>query len=183
MDYFIKTIVSLLKEKTNLPEDEIARLLEIPPDFKMGDYAFPCYSLAKTLKSPPNTIAAELSKTLHTIINENPPESPLSKGGLREITEIKAIGPYVNFFVNKVMFSEMVLKKINEEQDYYGSGNTGRVRPLSLIILPQTSPSTLPFTTSVQRSSEVRFTIFTKPSGTDVLVSITSVIGGHNSGS
>src|SRR3990167_2524402 len=112
MDYFIKNIVSLLRLKITLPEDEIRKLIEIPPDFKMGDYAFPCYSLAKTLKSSPNIIAAELSKTLHTIINENPPESPFSKEGRREITEIKAIGPYVNFFVNKTIFTEMVLKKI-----------------------------------------------------------------------
>ncbi|MDD2654802.1 MAG: arginine--tRNA ligase [Candidatus Omnitrophica bacterium] len=138
MDYFVKTIVSLLKEKTNLPEDELEKLIEIPPDLKMGDYAFPCYSLAKTLKNSPNNIATELSKTLLTIINENPPESPFSKRGLREITEIKAIGPYVNFFVNKTIFTEMVLKKINEEQNCYGSGNTGSGKT---VVIDYSSPN------------------------------------------
>jgi len=138
MDYFVKTIVSLLKEKTNLQEDELEKLIEIPPDLKMGDYAFPCYNLAKALKSPPNTIAAELSKTLHTIINENPPESPFSKGGLREITEIKAIGPYVNFFVNKTIFTEMVLKKINAEQNCYGSENIGSGKT---VVIDYSSPN------------------------------------------
>ena len=138
MDYFVKTIVSLLKEKTNLQEDELEKLIEIPPDLKMGDYAFPCYSLAKALKSPPNTIAAELSKTLPTIINENPPESPFSKGGRREITEIKAIGPYVNFFVNKTIFTEMVLKKINAEQNCYGSGNIGSGKT---VVIDYSSPN------------------------------------------
>src|SRR3972149_6446583 len=138
MDYFVKTIVSLLKEKTNLQEDELEKLIEIPPDLKMGDYAFPCYSLAKTLKSAPNIIATELSKTLATIINENPPESPFSKEGRREITEIKAIGPYVNFFVNKTIFTEMVLKKIHEEQNCYGSGNTGSGKT---VVIDYSSPN------------------------------------------
>src|SRR3990167_8550412 len=138
MDYFIKNIVSLLRLKITLPEDEIRKLIEIPPDFKMGDYAFPCYSLAKTLKSAPNIIATELSKTLATIINENPPESPFSKRGLREITEIKAIGPYVNFFVNKTIFTEMVLKKINEEQNCYGSGNIGSGKT---VVIDYSSPN------------------------------------------
>ncbi len=110
MNYFIKTIVSLLKEKTNLQEDEIEKLIEIPPDIKMGDYAFPCYSLSKAFKKAPNVIATELSKTLPVI-------SP--------IVEIKAIGPYLNFFVDKAIFSEMVLKKVSKEQDCYGSGNMG----------------------------------------------------------
>jgi len=83
MDHFIKNIVSLLKEKIDLPEDEIKRLIEIPPDPKMGDYAFPCYSLSKTLKKSPNVIATELSNAIHTVL---------------PIAEIKAIGPYVNFF-------------------------------------------------------------------------------------
>ena len=123
MDYFIKTIISLLKEKTNLQEDELEKLIEIPPDLKMGDYAFPCYSLAKTLKSAPNTIATELSKVLRTTDS---------------IIEIKAVGPYVNFFVNKVIFSEMVLEKVCEEQDNYGSRNIGSGKT---VVIDYSSPN------------------------------------------
>ena len=123
MDYFVKTIVSLLKEKTTLQEDELEKLIEIPPDLKMGDYAFPCYSLSKTLKSPPNTIATELSRVLRTTDS---------------IIEIKAIGPYVNFFVNKRIFTEMVLKKIHEEQNCYGSGNRGSGKT---VVIDYSSPN------------------------------------------
>ncbi|MEP9410297.1 MAG: arginine--tRNA ligase [Candidatus Brocadia sp.] len=126
MDYFIKNIVSLLKEKTNLQEDEIKRLIEIPPDFKMGDYAFPCYSLSKTLKKAPNIIATELSGALQAFINKNAPESLFFKGELRGITEIKAVGPYINFFVNKVILSEITLKTIFEERDRYGNKSIGK---------------------------------------------------------
>ena len=49
-NYFITKIASLLNENTGLPEAEIEKLIEVPPDFKMGDYAFPCYTLSKALK-------------------------------------------------------------------------------------------------------------------------------------
>ncbi len=110
MDYFIKSIASLLKEKTDLQENEIERLIEIPPDLKMGDYAFPCYSLSKVLRKSPNVIASELSKSLHAT-------SP--------IREIKPLGPYVNFFVDRVIFSDVVLKRVRKEQDCYGYGDIG----------------------------------------------------------
>lgn len=111
MDHFIGHIVSLLKEKIDLPGNEIERLIEIPPDPKMGDYAFPCYTLTKILKKSPNIIATELSNTLQAI---------------RPITEIKAIGPYVNFFVDKVILSELSLKTISEERDAYGNNTLGK---------------------------------------------------------
>lgn len=110
MDYFVKSIASLLKEKINLREDEIEKHIEIPPVLKMGDYAFPCYTLSKILKKPPNIIAEELSKTIPV---------------MRPIVEIRAIGPYVNFFVDKAIFSGTVLKNICEGQDGYGSENIG----------------------------------------------------------
>ncbi|TLD40290.1 MAG: Arginyl-tRNA synthetase [Candidatus Jettenia ecosi] len=123
MDYFVKSIASLLKEKTNLQEDEIEKLIEIPPVQKMGDYAFPCYTLSKILKKPPNSVAEELSRTLHPI-------SP--------IAEIRAIGPYVNFFVDKAIFSKIVLKKVHEEQDLYGSVDVGSGKT---VVIDYSSPN------------------------------------------
>ncbi|OQY99790.1 MAG: arginine--tRNA ligase [Candidatus Brocadia sp. UTAMX2] len=110
MDYFIKNIVSLLQEKIGLPEDEIKRLIEIPPDFRMGDYAFPCYSLSKTLKKSPNAIAGELAQTL-----------PVAK----PIEAIRAVGPYINFFLDKSTQAETVLKTISKERDGYGRRDAG----------------------------------------------------------
>lgn len=123
MDYFVKSIASLLKEKTNLREDEIEKLIEIPPVQKMGDYAFPCYTLSKTLKKSPNIVAEELSKTLH-------PVSP--------IAEIRAVGPYVNFFVDKAIFSKIILKKVHEEQDLYGSVTIGNGKT---VVIDYSSPN------------------------------------------
>ncbi|MBM4056135.1 MAG: arginine--tRNA ligase [Planctomycetes bacterium] len=123
MDQFRKIIVSLLKEKTDLIEDEIDKCIEIPPDSKMGDYAFPCFSLSKTLKKPPNKIASELAEQISPV---NP------------INEIKAIGPYLNFFLDKKIFSEVVLKKISNETDLYGSDAIGTDKT---VVIDYSSPN------------------------------------------
>ncbi len=123
MDNFIEKIVSSLKEKIDLPEDEIKRLLEIPPDFKMGDYAFPCYSLSKTLKKSPNAIAGELAQSL-----------PVGK----PIEAVRAVGPYLNFFVDKTTLSETVLRTISEERDGYGNKAVGKGKP---VVIDFSSPN------------------------------------------
>ncbi|MGQ3684127.1 MAG: arginine--tRNA ligase [Candidatus Loosdrechtia sp.] len=123
MDYFIKSILSLLKDNTNLQEDELEKLIEIPPSSKMGDYAFPCYSLSKILQKPPNTVAEELAVTIH-------PVSP--------ITEIRAVGSYVNFFVDKAIFAMLVMKRIHEEGDAYGRADTGRGKT---VVVDYSSPN------------------------------------------
>ncbi|KKO20049.1 MAG: arginyl-tRNA synthase [Candidatus Brocadia fulgida] len=101
----------MLQEKIGLPEDEIKRLIEIPPDFRMGDYAFPCYSLSKTLKKSPNAIAGELAQTLPVV---------------KPIEAIRAVGPYINFFLDKSTQAETVLKTISKERDGYGRRDAGK---------------------------------------------------------
>ncbi len=100
-------IINLLKRELKLAEIK----LEVPPDPILGDFAFPCFSLAKTLKKAPNQIASALaSKVKPTAF----------------ISEIKASGPYLNFFVNKAKFSELVVSKILKEKGKYGSSNSGK---------------------------------------------------------
>ncbi len=138
MNHFINTIVSLLKENTNLQENEIEKLIETPPDFKMGDYAFPCYSLAKSLKKAPNAIASELAGKLSATLPLSSKGGPPPSAPAYPIAEIKAIGPYLNFFVNKEIFSETVLKKIYGERDCYGSGNAGAGKT---VVIDYSSPN------------------------------------------
>lgn len=44
---------------TGLNKQEVLRLLEVPPQAEMGDAAFPCFALAKSLKKAPAVIATE----------------------------------------------------------------------------------------------------------------------------
>ena len=80
---FEKKISNELKKHV----DEVK--LEIPPDPKMGDYAFPCFPLAKTLKKNPVEICKELEKKIKV-------------SGV----QVKAIGPYLNFFVDKTSIAK-----------------------------------------------------------------------------
>ena len=81
VDDFKKAIVEYIKKETNLENIE----LETPPHHEMGDYAFPCFVLAKEWKKNPNDIAFDLSRKFR-------PNNL--------VTEAKAVGPYLNFYTN-----------------------------------------------------------------------------------
>ena len=86
--------------KNQISQDEIYKLLSRPPKANMGDLAFPCFPLAKTLKSAPPQIANTLKENIDSLA------SPL-------IEEVKVFGPYINFFlkedeVNKVILSDIL---------------------------------------------------------------------------
>jgi arginyl-tRNA synthetase len=111
MNRFVEEIVKMLSSQTGLPPEEMAKLVEVPPDQKLGDYAFPCFILSKKLKKAPNLIAADLA----------------SKMAVTDlITEIEPIGPYVNFRVDKSKLAEFVLKQVVKEGDDYGSNHEGK---------------------------------------------------------
>ncbi len=110
MDVFIKIIVDILKAEVPLSEEEIEGLIEIPPDLKMGDFAFPCFAIAKQFRNAPGKISADLAQKLTT--------SDI-------ITEIKALGPYLNFYVSKEMFFKTVLDEVFTKSNTYGNSDSG----------------------------------------------------------
>ena len=108
MDYK-KLTAERIKEFVDLDVESIEKLIEIPPKSEMGDFAFPCFQLAKVMRKAPNMIAEELK----TKINQEGYE------------KIENLGPYLNFFVDKASFSEDIITKILSEKDKYGSSNIG----------------------------------------------------------
>ena len=98
-------IIAILKQATNLPEEEIKNLIEIPPSPELGDYSFPCFSLAKLYKKNPNEIANELAQKI----------SPT-----KEISKISPVASYLNFFINPEELAESTIKKILKEKDSHG---------------------------------------------------------------
>ena len=124
MDKFKEEIIESIKKEVKDTGIE----LEVPPQADMGDYAFPCFPLAKIYKKNPNQIALELSKKIKKS---------------KYIAEIKVIGPYLNFFANKKALTEETLKKILKEKDKYGSSNIGKNKKIILehtSINPNASP-------------------------------------------
>ncbi len=63
-------LAELLEKETKLKKEEILSLIEIPPEIRLGDFAFPCFTLAKTLKKAPVEIAKDLATALEKILPE-----------------------------------------------------------------------------------------------------------------
>ena len=98
MQDFKVAIANCLKEKIeDLSLEEILGLIEIPPNKDMGDYAFPCFKLAKVFRKAPNMIASDLSETIE------------AKG---DISKVMPMGGYVNFFVNKSQLANNVINDV-----------------------------------------------------------------------
>lgn len=110
MDFKIE-IAKKIAEQTELEANWIAGLLEVPPESKLGDYAFPCFQLAKTMRKAPPMIASELL-------------GKIDKGEI--IDRIEAVGGYLNFFLNKSAYMAAVLKDIGAAGGKYGASDMGK---------------------------------------------------------
>ena len=109
MDYKEYT-VKKISELCGLGTDDIQKLIEIPPEQKLGDLAFPCFSLAKTMRKAPQIIAKELS------------EKFLED---KYIEKAEAVGGYLNFFFNRAKFTKDIIENILEKGEDYGKINFG----------------------------------------------------------
>jgi arginyl-tRNA synthetase len=118
-------VISALSKKTKIPKEQLENLVEIPPNSILGDYAFPCFILAKKHKKNPSEIASSLA----------------SKIKAKDFEKVESKGPYVNFFLNKIELSESVLKEILKKKKDYGRGDKkGKVALEHTSINPNASP-------------------------------------------
>ena len=95
-----------------LPAAEIANMLEIPPDAKLGDYAFPCFKLSKALRKSPVAIADRLAAGV---------SAPF-------LARVESVKGYLNFFVDRATYAREVLSRALSEGDRYGSDGSGQGR-------------------------------------------------------
>ena len=101
---FKELIASSISEATKIEKDEIFKYIEIPKSSQNGDFAFPCFNLAKTLKKSPQIIATELKENIK--IYEN------------EIEKIEVAGGYINFYINQEVLIKEVLEQIENQEEY-----------------------------------------------------------------
>lgn len=106
---FKKPLSELLNKELNIENAE--KLISIPPNQELGDLAFPCFSFAKELKKAPAQIASDLA----TKISENLPSF---------LQEVKAEGPFLNFFINREELAKNIL--IEAVKEDYGKGDSKR---------------------------------------------------------
>lgn len=111
MQDFKASVATCLKSKIeDLSYDEIFQLIEIPPNKDMGDYAFPCFKLAKVFRKAPNLIAQDIAESID------------AEG---DISKVTPMGGYVNFFVNKSQLAKTVINNVLTQKDDYGKSNIG----------------------------------------------------------
>ncbi|MEW9096257.1 MAG: arginine--tRNA ligase [Clostridiaceae bacterium] len=113
---FKKLVAERISENIELPIEKVEEFIEIPPKADMGDFAFPCFQLAKTLRKAPNAIASELKEKIN-------------KDGFEKI---ESLGPYLNFFVDKEVFAKNTLEKVISEGEKYGHTNVGEGKNVAL---------------------------------------------------
>lgn len=107
---FKQNVINKLSELTGLEKDFISSLTETPPEQKMGDLAFPCFQLAKTMRKSPAIIASELAEKFSA--DEN-------------IEKAVAMGGYLNFFFNRAAYEKNTLDAVTAAGDKWGASDMG----------------------------------------------------------
>lgn len=110
MKNFKQIIAEQISKTININEKELESYIETPKDSKNGDYAFPCFRLAKELRKAPPVIANEIKEKIEPV---------------EEIEKIEVAGGYLNFFINKTTLAEEVLREISKTEQY-GKSEIGK---------------------------------------------------------
>ena len=98
-------IAKIISEQvTDLSYDEIKSMIETPQDSKMGDYAFPCFRLAKVMRKAPQLIAKDIAEAI-------------ADNDLFE--KVEQVNAYVNMFISREEFVEEVVEEVMEKGDHY----------------------------------------------------------------
>jgi arginyl-tRNA synthetase len=109
---FVNQIAKAISDASGCSFEIIKEKIEVPPDSKLGDFAFPCFILSKELKKAPPMIAQDLVSKLSLMTS-------LSAAGIF----VKAIGPYLNFYIDHSKIVKSILFEVLTEKENYGKGN------------------------------------------------------------
>ena len=106
-----EALAKKIADIVNLSANEIEEYIEIPPNSELGDYAFPCFRLAKELKKAPPVIASEIKEkmVLDDVVNK-----------------IDVVGGYLNFFIAKDGLVKSTLEDVLNKEDSFGNSNIGK---------------------------------------------------------
>ncbi len=104
MDFKLE-VAKKISEQVDMELEKVLDLIEIPPQSNMGDYAFPCFQLAKIMRKPPHMIAKELAEKF---VGDN------------ILEKAEAAGGYLNFFINKAEYMKYTINDVLEKGMNYG---------------------------------------------------------------
>ncbi|WP_312094815.1 arginine--tRNA ligase [Aminipila sp.] len=119
-----KKIAEIICESVEgLTLEEVMSMVEVPTDTKMGDYAFPCFKLAKALRKAPPLIAKDIAEKI---------------AGNEAFEKVENVNAYVNMFLSRKGFMEEVVKEAVAEGDNYGRNTVGKDKT---VIVEYSSPN------------------------------------------
>ena len=121
---FKSYIAEAISKATNINKDEIESYVEIPKDETNGDFAFPCFRLAKELKQSPVNIANNIKDNIKVDSNI--------------ISKIDVANGFLNFYVAKVCLAKETIQKFDTQKEDYGKSNIGEVKT---VIVEYSSPN------------------------------------------
>ena len=110
-----KIIDLLAAQIEGMSKEDISATIEIPPKPEMGDFAFPCFRLAKTMHKSPNMIAADIKEAI---------------GDVDYLDRIEVKGAYLNFFVKTEVFVKSMIEAANSEN--FGGSDIGEGKNICL---------------------------------------------------
>jgi len=106
-----------------LEKEQVKAMIEVPVDEKMGDYAFPCFKLAKTLRKAPPLIAKDIAAKIE---------------GMPIFDKVEQVNAYVNMFISREDFVSSVIKEAVSEEENYGRNTMGQGKK---VIVEYSSPN------------------------------------------
>ncbi len=124
MKDFKQEIANKISEVIGISKQELVTYIEIPKDSSMGDYAFPCFKLAKELKKAPQVIAEEIKQKIDITGTD--------------IEKVEIAGGYLNFTISKLEIAKTTIEEIENKKEEYGKSNLGNGKT---VIVEYSSPN------------------------------------------
>ena len=122
-DYRDLITQAVMDATEGLEAEDVKALVEIPADNKMGDYAFPCFKLAKVMRKAPPLIAKDIAEK----ISGNP-----------LFEKVEQVNAYVNIFISRSAYIEDVVKEANGKGADFGKSDLGAGKK---VIVEYSSPN------------------------------------------
>ena len=101
--------------ETGVAADAIVSALELPPDPSMGDYAYPCFRLAKVLHKAPPMISDALAGAVEGFPGR-----------------VESVKGYLNFYIDRALYAGEVVGEVLAAGARYGAGEEGAGKTVCL---------------------------------------------------
>ena len=121
----LKNVIAeeIYDEALGLSKEDIISMLEIPADESMGDFAFPCFRLAKVMHKAPQMIAGDIAERI---------------GNADCFEKVEQVNAYVNIFIKRAFFAGELIKEIVADGADYGKSDIGNGKT---VIVEYSSPN------------------------------------------